>query len=81
LSKQNQKLLLILDQFEELQGFNSEQILQFKKGLAELLNTDIPDSVLKQIKSSTSAILSKPNLSSRRASGIQRQFKVSRKIG
>lgn len=63
LSKQNQKLLLIFDQFEELQGFNSEQILQFKKGLAELLNTDIPDSVLKQIKSSTSAILSKPNLS------------------
>lgn len=41
-NQQNETLLLILDQFEELFTFPTEQVNKFKQDLAELLFTNVP---------------------------------------
>jgi len=53
------KLLLILDQFEELQTFPENEVKEFKKGLFELLNSQIPADLYEQVRANRSEILKK----------------------
>ncbi|MEO6522888.1 MAG: hypothetical protein ABIN91_14500 [Mucilaginibacter sp.] len=62
LSKTNKKLLIIFDQFEQLQGFDQKQIAGFKAALAELLSADIPAKLHKQILANTALIVEKEDL-------------------
>lgn len=61
--KGQNKLLLIFDQFEELQRFSADEVLDFKKAIAELLSPNIPDQIYKEIQKQTSVIFSRKNLS------------------
>jgi WD40 repeat protein len=57
------RLLLIFDQFEELQRFSADEVLDFKKAIAELLSPNIPNHIHKEIQNQTSAIFSGADLS------------------
>lgn len=58
LSKKKLKLILIFDQFEELQNYDDKTIKYFKKELSELLSTEIPKSIYDEIIEKTSTIIS-----------------------
>ncbi|MBF4516993.1 hypothetical protein IRZ71_11585 [Flavobacterium sp. ANB] len=55
------KLLLIFDQFEEIQGYPLETIKYFKEELAELLNTEMPKLIYENIKEAASEMSSNEN--------------------
>jgi WD40 repeat protein len=57
------KLLLIFDQFEEFQTFTEQEIIYFKKHLAELLSSNIPDHLYKEIQSNIAGIIKNGDLS------------------
>ena len=56
------KLLLIFDQFEELQSYPTETITFFKKELAELLSNEIPTYIYDEIRKVASENAEKENL-------------------
>ena len=62
LSKTSKKLLIIFDQFEQLQGFDQKQVAGFKNALGELLSTDIPAKLHNQILANTALIVEKEDL-------------------
>ena len=62
MAKQNMKLLLILDQFEELQNYDNQTATWFKKGIAELLSTDIPKAIYDNMKEMTASLISDENI-------------------
>lgn len=62
MAKQNMKLLLILDQFEELQNFDVETTTRFKKEIAELLSSDIPKAIYDNMKQQTADLLSETDI-------------------
>lgn len=61
--KNNHTLLLILDQFEELQGYNNIEIEGFVKQLSELFVTPIPDDIYDEYDNNTAELFN-PNIMS-----------------
>jgi WD40 repeat protein len=51
-------LLLLFDQFEELQAFSYKQINYFKEKLSELFNSDLPVRIDDEIEKNTNELLS-----------------------
>lgn len=68
------KLLLIFDQFEELQTFSADNVLQFKKGLAELLNNQMASEAYAAIRQYKDKVLEKPDLSEDERSEFNRNI-------
>jgi WD40 repeat protein len=52
---EGEKLLLIFDQFENLQGFSTKQINLFKKEIFDLLNSKIPHNIYNSIEKKISS--------------------------
>lgn len=73
------KLLLIFDQFEELQGYPTETITSFKKELAELLNSEIPKPIYEEIKKIASENALIENLEKEKREEFNTNFKFYEK--
>ncbi len=56
LNDNNQKFILVFDQFEELFSYPTKQINQFKEQLYELTKVDIPDNILELIAENQSIV-------------------------
>ena len=64
--KNGHSLLLIFDQFEELQGYNYKQIDLFKKKLSELFCSNIPYEINNEIEKNTSFLFGDSKISDKK---------------
>lgn len=68
--KERFKLMLIIDQFEELQGCAPEVIEDFKIEIAQLLSNQIPESIYANIKTNSAKIFESGTINE----GIREEF-------
>ncbi len=70
------RLLIILDQFEELQTLTRKEIVDFKQQLSQALSSTIPQQIYAIIKANTAQLLTSENITE----AEKEQFNINNKL-